>query len=693
MSVSPLIFVDEEKCVSCHRCISVCPVKFCQDGSGDSVKIIHETCIGCGSCIDACEHDARKGIDDSDAFFKAVQQREKTVAIVAPSAAASFSGNLLRLNGFLKALGVEAVFDVSFGAELTVYSYLRHIEKNNPGLVIAQPCPAIVNYIELYQPELLPYLAPADSPMLHTIKMIREFYPEYAQHKVAVISPCIAKRSEFAATGLGDYNVTFTKLEERLKSSNDKLERYPETDFDSAVPERAVLFSSPGGLKATVERDVPSAGDAVRKIEGTAAIYEYLKELPEAIAAHAQPLLVDCLNCEKGCNGGTGTSVKHVPVDILETAVRNRSQRMRKSYSAKMNDSAAKRKMEKLQKKYWKPGLYDRKYTDRSGSVAIKIPTEREKWAIFNSMNKHDDSDVYNCASCGYNFCESMATAIFNGLNKPENCHHYQLNVLESGREKIVDISHRIDQKIDDANTMMKEIIVYSRNMLNATLEQGSSVEQSSAAVQEMIAAIENMNGLVSSRKDLVDTLYGNTSEGADALNRTLESIQGVYDGVGRIREVVETINGVTSQTDLLAMNAAIEAAHAGDAGKGFAVVADEIRKLSEQTGENSKSIAKDLLSIAEEIQDTRDVSKDTGNRMEQIIARLKKVALSFEELAAAMNQMTTGTREIQHTLDSMLTSTQALQDSSNSVSSIIDSITAFYDDLHNLSKENMKAI
>ena len=108
------------------------------------------------------------------------------VAVVAPAVASNFPNLYLNLNGWLKQMGVQATFDVSFGAELTVKSYLEHA-KTDPGTIIAQPCPAIVSYIEIYRPELLPYLAPADSPMLHTIKMIKTFYPQYAQHEVAVI--------------------------------------------------------------------------------------------------------------------------------------------------------------------------------------------------------------------------------------------------------------------------------------------------------------------------------------------------------------------------------------------------------------------------------------------------------------------------------------------------------------------------
>lgn len=112
------------------------------------------------------------------------------------------------------------MFDVSFGAELTVKSYLSYIENNNPELVISQPCPAIVTYIELYQKELIKYLAPADSPMLHTIKMIREYYPEYKDHKIAVFSPCPAKKREFEETGMGDFNVTFDIFKKYMTNNN-----------------------------------------------------------------------------------------------------------------------------------------------------------------------------------------------------------------------------------------------------------------------------------------------------------------------------------------------------------------------------------------------------------------------------------------------------------------------------------------
>ena len=240
--LTPVIQVDEQKCKNCHACIAVCPVKYCCDGSGDCVRINAAACIGCGACLTACTHGARTGIDDTPRFIEDLRRGTPMVTVVAPAVAANFPDRYLNLNGWLKSIGVAAAFDVSFGAELTVKSYLDHVAKANPKCVIAQPCPAIVTYIQIYQPELLPYLAPADSPMLHTVRMIREYYPQYRNHRVAILSPCLAKRREFDETQQGDYNVTFAALQKYLSDQRIELSRYPAVEFDNPPAEQAVLF-------------------------------------------------------------------------------------------------------------------------------------------------------------------------------------------------------------------------------------------------------------------------------------------------------------------------------------------------------------------------------------------------------------------------------------------------------------------
>jgi len=430
-TLAKVLGVDEFKCVNCHACISVCPVKYCNNAEGSYVTVNSDMCIACGTCIDACTHKARYYIDDFDHFMANLKKGKKIIAIVAPSVAANFHDTYLQLNTWLKNINVEAIFDVSFGAELTVKSYLNYIETKNPQTVIAQPCAAIVTYIELYKPELIKYLAPVDSPMLHAMKMILEYYPQYRKHEIAVISPCGAKKREFEATRLGNYNVAYQSIARYLENNNINLSFFAKTDYDNPKAERAVLFSSPGGLLETVARYVPDIYSNSRKIEGVHTIYNYLDSLPQMIKQGAAPLLVDCLSCEMGCNAGPFTMNRKKSPDEVEFWVKKRTQELKEYYKSFESTNES---INEIVEKFWKYDLYNREYSNRWENVLVNYPNEVERQKIYENLLKKDEKDVLNCSSCGYSSCEKMAVAIFNKLNKVENCHLYL--------QKSAEISH-----------------------------------------------------------------------------------------------------------------------------------------------------------------------------------------------------------------------------------------------------------
>ena len=422
----PVVRVDPKRCVNCHACIDACPVKICNRAVGKVVEIDPSRCIGCVMCIDACQHQARLPVDDWEAFWNDLHVGVKMIAIVAPAVAAAFPNRYRNLNGWLKASGVSAVFDVSFGAELTVQSYVRHIEENHPPTVVAQPCPAIVSYIELYRPELLPWLAPAGSPMHHIMQMVRREHPQFAAHRIAVISPCVAKKREFEAIGLGDYNVTMLSLEAHFQQQNVDLSIFPQTEFDGPPAERAVLFSSPGGLKDTLERWDPGAARATRKIKGVRTVFPYLDTLEKSVLEGIAPLLIDCLCCDKGCNGGTGTPGRKLRLDQIEHLVAERAQGARRGFGKEgEGDEAAQAAVEHLLRQRDDPAGFRRTYVDRSATARLRKPSSAELQVIYIQMNKCKNDDFLNCSACGYQSCESMATAVFNGLNQVENCIFY----------------------------------------------------------------------------------------------------------------------------------------------------------------------------------------------------------------------------------------------------------------------------
>lgn len=181
------------------------------------------------------------------------------------------------------------------------------------------------------------------------------------------------------------------------------MKKYEQVEFTNPSAERAVLFSTPGGLMKTALREVPEIEDRIRKIEGSNIIYHYLDDYIKSIKSGKAPLILDCLNCENGCNGGTGTDSAEKNMDELEYEVEKRSREMKKKWSKKIligNKEKIKPEFKKNINLYWKKGLYNRSYKDLSSNNKLMDPNNSELREVYKKMHKYSDEDVYNCSAC-----------------------------------------------------------------------------------------------------------------------------------------------------------------------------------------------------------------------------------------------------------------------------------------------------
>jgi len=691
-ALAPVIRIDEEKCINCYACIVICPVKYCMDGSGRKLQINHNICIGCGNCINACTHKARAFIDDTNHFLDDLKKRQKIIAVVAPAVASFFANQYLNLNGYLQSLGVEAVFDVSLGAELTVVSYMNYIKEKNPRMVIAQPCPAIVTFIEIYHPKLLPYLAPADSPILHSIRMIKEYYPQYKEHKVAVISPCIAKRREYDETGMGDYNITMLALKKLLDDEKKDLSTFPAVEYTGVSAERAAGFPIPGGLLDTAERFKPGIRRLTEKIEGVYNIYPYLKEIEELLNTDAKlPLLVDCLNCEKGCIGGPGTGNAEKPLAALKEPVQKRMAALEEKQHSQKGESAI-QKYHAILNKYWKKGLYNRKYRNLSDNNIIKQPNEKELTELFHGLKKFTQEDIYNCTCCGYGSCKAMATAIYNKLNKAENCAHYILALLKE-KTSTEELNRQLQDHITQASDLIQGINQLI-NKLNDTINsQAETISQSSAATETMIDSLRETSEMSKKKQASIKVLIEDAAKGQESMRNTIQSVEDISKSVDGIAQAIKIISAIAANTNLLSMNAAIESAHAGEAGRGFGVVAGEIRRLSDSTRDNSRNISQTLKSIIDGIAVTEKQSDDTGNRITEMAKEISSFAETISGLINTFSELSAHSGEITNALDNLQSQSETVKTDYVEILSMTDKLSTAMSDLTMLSKKKVLVV
>ena len=146
--------------------------------------------------------------------------------------------------------------------------------------------------------------------------------------------------------------------------------------------------------------------------------------------------------------------------------------------------------------------------------------------------------------------------------------------------------------------------------------------------------------------------------------------------------DIIEVIEQISDSTNILAMNAAIEAAHAGDAGRGFAVVAEEIRKLAEETGQNSGAIKKSIAETNLHLQESDQASREMGAVFENIIGLIQSVGISLREIVVAMEELMNGTSVITTSVDNLQSTNKNVGDSLEDMEDDLKTGVASMDDI-----------
>ena len=215
---------------------------------------------------------------------------------------------------------------------------------------------------------------------------------------------------------------------------------------------------------------------------------------------------------------------------------------------------------------------------------------------------------------------------------------------------------------VTETAATIEEIVRTIKQLNNSIETQAASVAQSSSSVEEMVANIASIGQTLGKTDDVIKNLTTATGDGKATLVTSNTVTQKIAEESGSLMEASSVIQHIASQTNLLAMNAAIEAAHAGEAGKGFAVVADEIRKLAEESSTQGKTITTTLKTLSGEIETLSASSKTVEEKFNAIFTLAEQVKDMSNRLTEAMREQENGSREVLTAIKSINTVTVEVQ-------------------------------
>ena len=205
----------------------------------------------------------------------------------------------------------------------------------------------------------------------------------------------------------------------------------------------------------------------------------------------------------------------------------------------------------------------------------------------------------------------------------------------------------RLNGEIQSITLGMKNIQSAVESLNHSTSSQSAAVEQASASIEEMIAQLNSVARIVQDKKEVTVALTDTISQSGEVIRKATTANQEIVELASQISDMSTIISDIASQTNLLSMNAAIEAAHAGDSGKGFAVVAEEIRKLAENSQTNSANIAKITRDILTKVDIAFEVSKQSEEAFGLLKTEIQGTIHALEEINSNTQELTQGGEQI----------------------------------------------
>lgn len=293
-----------------------------------------------------------------------------------------------------------------------------------------------------------------------------------------------------------------------------------------------------------------------------------------------------------------------------------------------------------------------------------RVMTEMNKLMDFlqNALSKlqNENRSVDSGAKDLFNISESSASGIDQVISS------FQTMSEENAQKDVL---------LENAKTNIEKLNDEAAKISESMELQAKSEQQNAQSISNMVESLKNASDQIIKTKELSDELTKSSLSGRTEVLKTQQIIETIAEKSRKMVEVIQMITKVATQTNLLAMNAAIEASHAGVAGKGFSVVADEIRKLSVSTQKSANDIGNLITEINESIDEGSSSMKDTAKMFESIYSGIQDQSRFVETLSVTMEEQTDGAGRV-------LSSTQEIVTQINDVSSLIKNQASYTNEM-----------
>ncbi len=304
---------------------------------------------------------------------------------------------------------------------------------------------------------------------------------------------------------------------------------------------------------------------------------------------------------------------------------------------------------------YMKDGHLNRSVLINTKDELMQLSTSMESFrnALLNTINKIKKGSVEN-------------VLIKNELDEAIDQISNSTGLLNKNVENINSQIQTLNNHLSDADKQFSTINSNTAELNEVIQKQIRIIETADSSIIEMSDSADFIKQVAETQTISSENLIQTARIGGESLGTTRAIMSEVYDSIGIIEKVAETIKGIASQTNLLAMNAAIEAAHAGEYGKGFSVVADEIRQLAEISAENTNQITSALDKIIERIEKSQKSGQNTQQAFESINREILESNQSFHEIHRKITDFSRINKQIRKDMEELNTVSLRVLDNSD---------------------------